>query len=224
MLKEVKKKTALQAATEALRNYIIDSRLKPGDSLPTEHELMKALNVSRSVIREALIHFRTLGILDSRQRKGIRIKQLIPDNPFNIFIPYLEASPEMVRELFQVRMIIETGMVPLLIEKACPGNLEELECLAVRMRDARHDARIELDREFHCILMDIVGNRMLERIQPMLDYFDISSEKGYSAGQGSAKSALEVSREHLDIVNAIREKDADRLRDIFISRHYQIGE
>ena len=46
-----------------LREYFEYNNLKPGDSLPTEIDLSKALGVSRTVVREAFLRLRTLGLV-----------------------------------------------------------------------------------------------------------------------------------------------------------------
>ena len=47
--------------TDALANYIATAQLQAGDRLPAERELMTALAVGRSTIREAIRHFQALG-------------------------------------------------------------------------------------------------------------------------------------------------------------------
>ncbi|TIQ52829.1 MAG: GntR family transcriptional regulator, partial [Mesorhizobium sp.] len=47
---------------EALADYVERAALKSGDRLPTERELMAALSVGRSTIREAMGRFEALGV------------------------------------------------------------------------------------------------------------------------------------------------------------------
>jgi GntR family transcriptional repressor for pyruvate dehydrogenase complex len=51
------------------------SDLKAGDSLPGEVELANRMGVSRNVVREALSRLQSLGILESRKRRGIIIAE-----------------------------------------------------------------------------------------------------------------------------------------------------
>jgi len=220
MLKEIKRKSASEAAVEALRDFIIRKKLKPGDSFPTEFELMKALNVGRSVVREAIAHFRTLGIIESRPKTGMRIKQLMPDCPFDTYLPYLESDSTAVGELFQVRFIIESGMVPFIIRKASEKDVAELDSIARRMNTDDLALRVEMDKAFHLKLLDIVGNAMLKKVYPLFDYFEKSTK---TLSRKSSKTPKEISLEHLAIVDAVRNGDPEAFREMLLSKHYKKG-
>ena len=55
---------------EALAAYIDRASLKAGDRLPAERELMAALAVGRSTIREVISHYRATGVLRSVDGQG----------------------------------------------------------------------------------------------------------------------------------------------------------
>ncbi|RUV80073.1 FadR family transcriptional regulator, partial [Mesorhizobium sp. M1A.F.Ca.IN.020.32.1.1] len=60
----------VQQVIAALADYIQHSGLKPGDRLPAERELMAALAVGRSTVREVLSHFQALGVVEARKGSG----------------------------------------------------------------------------------------------------------------------------------------------------------
>lgn len=219
MLKEIKRKTASEAAIEALRNFIIDKKLGPGDKLPPELELAAVLNVSRSVIREAIAHFRTLGIIETKPKTGMKIKELIPESPFSTYFPYIKDNETLVNELFQIRLIIENGMAPFIIQNASAKDIQILEEIALGMNTVNYNKRIELDQKFHMKLLDICGNSMLKKIYPLLDYFKMRMT--IKKEEEKNGMAAEISRKHIAIVDAIRKKDADSLRQMLFSKHYR---
>ena len=47
-----------------------EQKLKVGDSIPREIELAESLGVSRTVVREALMRLRMMGLIDSKKKKG----------------------------------------------------------------------------------------------------------------------------------------------------------
>ena len=59
-----------------LLNYIVESNFKPGDRLPTIHELKteEYLGISSSKVREELEVARALGLVEVRSRTGMRLK------------------------------------------------------------------------------------------------------------------------------------------------------
>ncbi|MFN7102080.1 MAG: FadR/GntR family transcriptional regulator, partial [Pseudorhizobium sp.] len=60
----------VRQVTDALIDYMTSAQLKSGDRLPAERELMEALAVGRSTIREVLRHFQALGVIETRKGSG----------------------------------------------------------------------------------------------------------------------------------------------------------
>ncbi len=56
--------------SRALLRFIGGSKLRPGDQLPTERQLMASLAVGRSTVREAISRFQALGVLEVRKGSG----------------------------------------------------------------------------------------------------------------------------------------------------------
>jgi DNA-binding FadR family transcriptional regulator len=63
-------KTVVVQAMEKIRLLLTSGQYKPGDKIPTEHELIERFGIGRSSIREALKIFQHLGILKSQVSKG----------------------------------------------------------------------------------------------------------------------------------------------------------
>ena len=62
-------------AVGQIKALIEEGRLKPGDKLPAERELIKLLSVSRTSLREALRVLEVLGLIDVRTGIGAFVKQ-----------------------------------------------------------------------------------------------------------------------------------------------------
>ena len=71
-----------QQVIEALSSYIKSADLKSGDRLPAERELMAALAVGRSTIREVISHFQALGVIELSIRtiepRAARLEVVLP--------------------------------------------------------------------------------------------------------------------------------------------------
>src|SRR5690606_11824567 len=78
----VKSITTVDKVEISLRNFFNEANLKPGDRIPKEVELAKALGVSRTAVREALTRLKLLGIVDSRKNRGMIITR--PDLLSNV--------------------------------------------------------------------------------------------------------------------------------------------
>ncbi|WP_180902644.1 FadR/GntR family transcriptional regulator [Martelella soudanensis] len=60
----------VRQVADALVDYVSRSGLKPGGRIPAERELMAALGVGRSTIREVIRHFQSLGVMETRKGSG----------------------------------------------------------------------------------------------------------------------------------------------------------
>ncbi|HUM64475.1 MAG TPA: GntR family transcriptional regulator, partial [Chitinophagaceae bacterium] len=69
-LKTVDTSSLVDRVEANLVNLLQERKLKVGDSIPKELELAELLGVSRTVIREALLRLRTMGLIESKKKKG----------------------------------------------------------------------------------------------------------------------------------------------------------
>src|SRR5262245_22019481 len=85
--KALKRTPLLYQIQEEIKSYIVDHQLKPGDSLPSESELARQLDISRNSVREAVKSLEVLGIVESRPGSGIFVKAFSFDSIINN-LPY----------------------------------------------------------------------------------------------------------------------------------------
>jgi GntR family transcriptional repressor for pyruvate dehydrogenase complex len=72
MFKSVKSNKISENIVEQIRKAIFEGRLKPGDKLPPERELMKNFKVSKATLREAMRSLEVLGFLEIREGHSSR--------------------------------------------------------------------------------------------------------------------------------------------------------
>ena len=100
-----------QQVVAALRQSIISGQLKPGSRL-TERELIERMDVSRTVIREAL-----------RQLESEYLVSLIPHKgPVVRVLTFAEA-----KDIYAIRAVLEGLAARLFVENADDGDVKELE-------------------------------------------------------------------------------------------------
>ena len=56
-----------------IRDLIVQTPYQPGERLPPEREIAERLNVTRTVVREALIMLEIKGLVDVRRGAGIYV-------------------------------------------------------------------------------------------------------------------------------------------------------
>ncbi len=154
-----------------ITNYIKSNKLEVGDSIPKEMEFAEALGVSRTVIREALSRLRTLGIIESKKHKGMVLSH--PDfiQNFEKVIETNLLGDQTLKDIFELRLVLETGMVDLLFARKTEQDLIELEAIVDKMEEDQLDAinfSLENEVAFHGKLYEMSGNKTLQRFQNLL--------------------------------------------------------
>lgn len=164
-LTELRSRCLADGVEKSLLSYIRRSGLTPGNLLPKEEELARQLNVSRHVVREGVSRLKTLGLIESRKRKGMILTR---PNAFAGVSKLAAAkmfSDEECYEFTQIRVFMELGMAETIFRKKTPETLQELRTLAGE--HGRHPT-LEEEIAFHHKLVSIGGNGMGEEFMKIL--------------------------------------------------------
>lgn len=213
--------TLVDVVEKSLLNYIKEKQLKPGDKLLHEEELCEQLGVGRNVVREALSRLRSLGILDSRKRRGIVLQE--PDirkNLEKIINPQM-LSRDTIIDLLELRYTLEIGIIPSLLDRVTDVDIQEIEEL-VEMGKTKEGVRVSIEDElvFHSKLYAITGNQIIIDLQQMLipmyryindnyDEFDVFNNKIKEEKHQAT---------HRDILECLKTRDKGKYEDV-IERH-----
>lgn len=168
-IKPIKNLSLVDEVEICITQFIKDNKLKIGDAIPKEMEFAEALGVSRTVVREALLRLRTIGIIESKKHKGMILTQ--PDIITNIE-KVLETNllgDQTLRDIFELRLILEMGMVDLLFARITTQDIIGLEKI-VNTQAGNNTAIFSLEAEvaFHGKLYEISKNKTLKRFQELL--------------------------------------------------------
>ncbi len=200
---------------EQIACEIRSGRLAAGAQLPTEHELMAALGVSRTVVREAIAALRAEGLVISRQGAGV----FVADEsriPFRISPDALD-SIESVLHVMELRLAVEVEGAALAAERATPA-----ECDAISEALAAVDAAIENgdsaaneDFAFHQAVAAGSGNPKFCRLLEFLGRHIIprqSISSSLSTADEQRSYLRRIQSEHRRIFNAIQGRDSAAAR------------
>jgi DNA-binding GntR family transcriptional regulator len=128
---------------------ILAGKYKPGDRL-NESQIARELNISRIPVREALSQLQEQGLVQNRERRGMFVTNI---------------TPEEVLQISSLRLILETEALRLARAHMTPEMLAELEGLVVQMENWNGNLldAAALDLQFHRALWRASGNPYLER-------------------------------------------------------------
>lgn len=163
--------SSLVDKVEANLVELLQSRkLKVGDVIPKEIELVETLGVSRTVIREALARLRTMGLIESKKKKGSVITS--PDI-FGIMSKSMNPhilDQETLKEIFEIRLVLEIGMADFIFQKITKEDIKELKEIVKNepLSSESHLFNIDHEIKFHGKLYEITGNKTMKTFQRML--------------------------------------------------------
>lgn len=198
---------------DRLRNFFLQQGYKPGDVLPREQDLAEALQVSRPVVREALSRLRMLGIVDSKKRRGMILTE--PDilSSLSKVMDSRLLGKNSMKELYELRLVIEMGVSDLLFMRRNQKDLERLDKIVDReekyaVTQVQH---AEADIKFHGTLYHMTGNEILYRFQHILGFaFEYSIE---TTAKIDEKLRVPSPVTHRDLVEILRNGDPKTFRD-----------
>ena len=168
-IRPVESLTQVDKIEITLREYFRSENFSPGDAIPKETELAQAMGVSRTAIREAIARFKTLGIIESRKNRGMILTQPdILNNMQRLMDPQLLHGDTM-KEIFEMRLVIEIGLADILFLRKTEEGLNKLEKIDEKEEKTIGKAELlKCDVEFHSMLYEISQNETIQRFQKML--------------------------------------------------------
>lgn len=204
----IEQKKVSAQIVDQVKSLIANGKLKPGDALPPERELMKVFNVSRPTLREALNTLSTMGFVQMAQRQRTRVKSLVPSNITEPLHRLLKEDIKTSLELIESRSIIETGNARLAAKRATVSDVARLDrCLEVMYANLERDTSFtDEDADFHLAIAEATHNKIQTHL--MFSIYDLLKEKvGLCYYDDEAEF---IYGQHCAIVEAIRDKDEDQ--------------
>jgi DNA-binding GntR family transcriptional regulator len=142
-----------ERAYRTLRAAVLCGDFKEGEFL-TEREARTKCQIGHTPFREACNRLLLEGLLESMPRRGYFVTPL---------------SFQKVRNLFEVRTLVETQAVELAAERATPHQLEQMEAFLRQPLAHTHprdpmDALVRTNFQFHRALAEMTQNEEIVRV------------------------------------------------------------
>ncbi|ARS54177.1 GntR family transcriptional regulator [Kushneria konosiri] len=197
-----------------LEASIANGQIAVGDKLPTESALCDMFGVSRTAVREAIAHLRSLGLIETRRGIGTRVIQTSQAAPS----PARRISAHTVEDILHVlelRLTLEPRAAALAAERHDDDDVQRLESAhaafmeAVKQgRQARHE-----DYQFHHALIEATHNPFFMAFYEPLSQEAIPRARlvDHELNVEAARRYLEmVAGEHQAILDAVLSRDPER--------------
>lgn len=139
-----------------LSSRIVSGEIPPGEVL-TVPTLAGEFGVSATPVREAMLNLARRGFLRPIRNRGFEVT---------------EVSPEELRHLSEVRMLLEAPPMVVVAGNLADETVAELRVLADRIvsaaREARFDEYLAADTEFHLRILECTGNpKLVETVREL---------------------------------------------------------
>jgi GntR family galactonate operon transcriptional repressor len=177
----------------------------------TEGDLSRELNVSRTVLREAIKVLEAKGLVEVQQRRGVRVR---PKKDWNLLDPDLLAwrsklkpDERFIRQIHELRIILEPAGAELAAMRASDPEIEVLFHHLSSMERAvdERTSFIAADMEFHSAIFTACHNDLLEQISLTVGRAFRATRIITVQRPGSSANSIQL---HFAVANAIRNKDS----------------
>lgn len=210
-------------------------RLKPGDRLPSERQLMAEFGVGRPAIREAMQRLQHLGMIEIRHGGRARVADpslsQIVERLGTTMRHLLANSATSLESLKESRLMFEAGMARIAAKKRSVQDVRRIEAVLEAQRAAQADLErfVALDGEFHREIAALSGNPIFAAVSEAIFQWLADFYRGAVSVPGLEDLTL---REHEGILAAIESGDADlaaqrmtdhleRANELYRQAHYQ---
>lgn len=182
-------------AYSQLKELIKDGVLVPGSRI-TESDLSARLGMSRTPVREAIYRLEGEGLLTHEARRGLTVTLL---------------DHQMILELYTMREVLEGTAARLAAQHASDTEIDALNELIDAEGELlqRDELTSKVNGQIHALIYLAAHNRHLMRTLDSLTVLSL-----LPTTLGNKARAAEAHTQHIEILNAIRRRDADAAEEL----------
>jgi len=185
---------------DRLKAMILEGRLVPGDKV-FQDRLAQEMGVSRTPLVNALKVLEQEKLIKAIPRRGFFIRQF---------------SKEEMIYIFELREVLEGLAARRAAALITPAQIKQLQTFFEAFRGLKHiedyDAYAKEDRRFHNFITELGGREFLKSI--LTSYNVVMFSYQVSSYGGLVRHPDETLREHLGIIQALKDKDSAKAEEI----------
>jgi GntR family transcriptional repressor for pyruvate dehydrogenase complex len=210
ILKPQKRERLADQLYGQILEQIVSGALPEGARLPSEKEICESFQVSRPVVREALMRLQADGLAMSKQGLGTFVERRPPQGL--LFLAKASDIAGLLR-CFEVRIPLESETAALAARRHTPSQYSKIAAVHEEFRSGLEDGETsgQVDFKFHRAIAEASGNEifvlMLEAIHAAIER---SMTVALSLTQkGTVDRRRRVIEDHQRIIDAIFTGDAE---------------
>lgn len=157
-----------QRVAEAIKSWVVDEGLRPGDRLPSEPELIERFAMAKGTIREAVRILEAQGLVKTRTGPGggVFIHEVSEERAAALLGNYFYFKNLTIADIYQLRGVLEPELAASLAGRLSEDDLAALEetmktyARPARNADEEREQHIQSLR-FHALLAEMSDNPLL---------------------------------------------------------------
>ena len=211
---EIAVETPMDKIIHQIRDLISSGQLKPGDRLPSERMLSEKFGLGRTYVRDAIRKLEFYGILKTLPQSGtfvagiglIALEGLISD--------VLKLEKSDFYSLVETRVVLEREAARLAATRRTDDDIIELQerLDQYRAKALTGDTAVEEDFMFHLKIAEISKNGVIKSLMMIISPEIMQIYRKLNVcSDGQTEITYD---EHLDLLNAIKKRDADLASEI----------
>lgn len=215
----IHKQSLVDITIERIKNYIIENNLQSNDQFLSEKELVDRLQVSRTVIREAMKSLQSIGILKTKQGGRVYIDNASFDSIKAILKHHYDLHGAKIKELVEIRRIMELGALRLIIEKNVSVNLQHLKKINDQYYEAvrTHRDTKPFDQSFHQALIKETKNETFDNFNDVINtYFSLAKIDLMQPKEALAQSH----HQHFQLIQEIADQNLPAAQQV-LDAHFE---
>ena len=193
-----------------------EGKLRPGEKLPTEAEIMQSFGVSRTVVREAISKLQASALVETKHGIGTFVLPQDLSPAFKVSPSQMGTLREVIA-LLEFRISIETEAAALAALRRDNRNLEKMQQAMNEFSAAVNEGRdaVHADFSLHQEIAQATQNKHFQDLMHSLGTSAIPRGRLVNAIPMEPERMAYLKRvhqEHESIFNAIAAQDADSAR------------
>ncbi len=187
-----------------IEDFIKSGKFKVGERIPSERFLAEKFKVSRNTIREAIKTLAEKAVVTSRRGAGT----YIAEGALNCILDAVTRQNLRLKEIFELRKILEPQIARLAAERISDENIDEIEKIISAQQKAfsAKKSTAELDENFHRLIVAAAGNSILADIYETLH--DVLAESREHKFQSTERNKISL-ESHKNLAWALKQRSPD---------------
>lgn len=211
----------------ALRDTILDNlrsrKWRAGHRLPTERELSGTFNLSRSTVRRVLQEFKRKRLITQTVGSGTYVTDEA-HAALTDLAQHGTALSTSPAELMAARLVLEPALVEMAIGNATAADFARMDdCNAAAEAATTLEEFEHWDAALHEAIADAAHNTFISSVFRLMNQVRAQGEWGMLKRRSATpERRVEYQRQHRELVEALKDRDAERARALCLAHLVQV--